>query len=150
MTMTDDPSKGEQGRPPGDPWAPPPEQPGPYGAPPSGQPGYPPPYATPQQPYGGQQPPYGAPQPPYGYGYPQSRGTNGFAIASIVCAFLCTPLGLIFGFIARSQIKRTGEGGDGLALAGIIISAVFLVISIAVWSMVAASATSGPTMWNGI
>src|SRR5579875_827131 len=91
--------------------APPPqwEQPSYYG----GTPGQPPPYGQQPPPYGGQyghpygQPPYGQPgwgQPGYG-GYPQPRGTNGFAIASLICAFLCWPLGLIFGFIARSQIK---------------------------------------------
>jgi hypothetical protein len=82
------------------------------------------------------QPPYG--QPPYGqqWGgyppYPQPQGTNGFAIASLVCAFLCWPLGLVFGFIARSQITRTGEGGSGLALAGLIISGLALIATI-IW-----------------
>jgi hypothetical protein len=33
-------------------------------------------------------------------------------------------LGTIFGFIALNQIKQTGQGGRGLALAGMIISAV--------------------------
>jgi Domain of unknown function (DUF4190) len=123
---------------PTDPWqqpgqAPPP--PPPYGAPPP-----PPPYGQqypPPPPYGQQYPPqYGQPQyppqygqPPYG-GYPVSTGTNGFAIASLVCAFLCSPLGLIFGLVAKSQIKNKGQGGGGLATAGIILSAVFLVLSI--------------------
>jgi hypothetical protein len=33
-------------------------------------------------------------------------------------------LGLVFGFIAKSQIKRAGggQGGSGLATAGIVIS----------------------------
>ena len=82
-------------------------------------------YGFPQQPY---------PQQPYGgypqYGYPQQRGTNGFAIASLICAFLCWPLGLVFGFVARNQIKERGDSGDGLALAGIIISFVGLAITI--------------------
>jgi len=30
-------------------------------------------------------------------------------------------LAIIFGFIARAQIKRTGQGGDGLAIAGIVL-----------------------------
>lgn len=96
---------------------------------------------SPQQPP--DQPPSGPPQAPiqpagYGYpqqayaqpasGYPAQAGTNGFAIASIICAFLCVPLGLVFGIIARNQIKTSHEGGNGLALAGIIISAIFLVL----------------------
>jgi peptidyl-prolyl cis-trans isomerase B (cyclophilin B) len=92
------------------------------------------PYAPGQQPSGGYSPP------PYGYG-PPSRGTNGFAIAALVCAFFCSPLGLIFGFIARSQIRQTGEGGDGLALAGIIISAVSIVFAV-LWFIVVASVVS--------
>lgn len=68
--------------------------------------------------------------------YPQmaypavARGTNGLAVASLVCAFLFAPLGLIFGLVAKSQIKRTGEEGDGIATAGIILSAFFTAIAI--------------------
>lgn len=67
---------------------------------------------------------------PSSYG-PSSYGprpTNTMAILALVFAFVFTPLGIIFGFIARSQIRRTGEGGDGLALAGIIIGFVWLAI----------------------
>ena len=68
-------------------------------------------------------PPYGAYPPPYDpYGYPGPRPTNGFAIASLICAFLFAPLGIIFGHISLSQIKRTGEDGHGLAVAGLVIS----------------------------
>jgi peptidyl-prolyl cis-trans isomerase B (cyclophilin B) len=69
-------------------------------------------------------PPYGAyPTPPYDpYGYPRPRPTNGMAIASLVCAFVFAPLGIIFGHISLSQIKRTGEEGHGLAVAGLVIS----------------------------
>lgn len=100
------------------------DQPDPYAPPPEGgqpQPPAEPPYAQPQ---------YG--QPPYGYQPARQAGTNGFAIAALVCAFVCSPLGIIFGFVARSQIRRTGQGGDGLALAGIILSIVFLILGIAV------------------
>jgi hypothetical protein len=58
--------------------------------------------------------------------------TNGMAVASLVCAcagiipFLFgipAILGVIFGFVARGQIRRTNgvQGGGGLALAGIIV-----------------------------
>jgi hypothetical protein len=100
----------------------------PYEAPAPGS--TPPPYGAPQQ----GAPPYGAPA----YGAPayggQAAGTNGFAIASLVCAFFCSPLGIIFGLVARSQIQRTGERGAGLALAGIIISVVSLFFGILVVS----------------
>jgi hypothetical protein len=58
------------------------------------------------------------------------------AIASLVSSllgWLCgigPILGLIFGFIALNQIKKTGEGGRGLALAGIIIGAIAIVLGI--------------------
>jgi hypothetical protein len=40
----------------------------------------------------------------------------------LVGAFVFWPAGIVCGFIARSQIRTTGEAGDGIALAGIIIS----------------------------
>jgi Domain of unknown function (DUF4190) len=70
--------------------------------------GYPAPYPT------------QAPSPQYA-GYPQPRPTNGMAIASLVASLLVAPLGIIFGHISLSQIKRSGEDGKGLAIAGLVI-----------------------------
>lgn len=85
----------------------------PYSSPPGGYP-----YSGPPGYQQGYQP----------YGYQQPRGTNGMAIASLVvsCASLlvCTLLGAvgaILGHMAKKQIAETGEDGDGLATAGIII-----------------------------
>jgi peptidyl-prolyl cis-trans isomerase B (cyclophilin B) len=80
--------------------------------------------------------PYGSyPPPEPGYyaapGYPP-RGTNGMAIASLVCAFLFFPLGIVFGHVALSQIKRTREEGHGLAVAGLVISYVTAVLTLLV------------------
>lgn len=87
--------------------------------PPDQQPGYAPPaYGAP--------PPYGAPA-PYGYGYQvqPARPTNGWAIASLVVSLVScgfgSILGVIFGHVAMSQIKRNGDQGRGLAIAGLII-----------------------------
>jgi hypothetical protein len=105
-------------------------QPG-YGA----QPGFggPPGYGG-QQPYGqpayGPPPGYGGPPGygvpgygfPPGYGYP--RPTNTLAILSLVMAFVFSPVGLVLGIVARRQIRQTGEQGDGLALAGIIVGGI--------------------------
>jgi len=85
-------------------------------------------------------PPYGAYPPQsayagyYGYpaGYPQPQPTNSFAIASLVSAFLFAPLGIVFGHISLSQIKRTGEQGRGLAIAGLVISYLITVLTIVV------------------
>ncbi|MEJ7703928.1 MAG: DUF4190 domain-containing protein [Geodermatophilaceae bacterium] len=91
-------------------------------------------------PQGYQQPPYqqqayqrpdGPPQPGYGqppYGAPPQRGTNALAILAIVFAFVFAPLGIVFGSMARNQIKNTGEEGSGLALAGIIVGSIICAI----------------------
>jgi hypothetical protein len=88
--------------------------------------GYPPPApAYPVAPY----------QYPYGYSpYPAARPTEGLAIASLVvscvgapaiCLYgasaLVAPVGAILGHVARRRIRATGAGGEGMALAGIII-----------------------------
>ena len=78
-------------------------------------------------------PPYGEyPAPPdyYGYPPPQPPRTNGLAVASLVCAFLFFPLGIVFGHVSLSQIKRTREGGRGLAVAGLVISYVVAVLTV--------------------
>lgn len=93
------------------------------------------PYAQqqPQNPYAQQQNPYAAPgaYAPAGYQpYAQRPKTNVLAILSIVFAFggiiiwplviLTSPAGAIMGHIALGKIKQSGEGGRGLALAGVI------------------------------
>ncbi|MET9325512.1 DUF4190 domain-containing protein [Tsukamurella sp. NPDC003166] len=47
--------------------------------------------------------------------------TNGFAIAALVSSLVLAPLGIIFGHISLRQIRRTGEGGRGLAIAGLVV-----------------------------
>ena len=91
-------------------------------------------------PYGGSVPPgyagYGAASPYAPYGQPLQQRTNGLAIASLVCGiggflFLIPAiLGIIFGFIARSQIRNSnGEQKDrGMALAGIIVGFAWVAI----------------------
>lgn len=71
-------------------------------------------------------------QGPFGYGTPPPRPTNGTAIAALVFAILLAPVGIVLGYIARSQIKRTGEAGGGMATAALIIGWVFTVLGIVV------------------
>jgi phosphotransferase system glucose/maltose/N-acetylglucosamine-specific IIC component len=72
--------------------------------------------------------------PPPGYYYPMAfvpvRRTNTMAILALVLAFVVAPAGIVLGHIARSQIRRTGEDGDGLALAGLIIGYVFTALNV--------------------
>lgn len=56
--------------------------------------------------------------------------TNSFAITSFVLAFFATIISIVFGHIALSQIKRTGEKGRGLALSGLWISYLQIVAAI--------------------
>jgi hypothetical protein len=74
------------------------------------------------------QPPYPGAYGHQGYaGYPIQPPTNGFAIASLVLGIFIilwgipSILALIFGYIARRQIRERNEGGDGLAVAGIVL-----------------------------
>ncbi|HEX2283679.1 MAG TPA: peptidylprolyl isomerase [Mycobacterium sp.] len=84
-------------------------------------------------------PPYGAyPPPPYGgypaehYGYPRPKQTNALAIVALVCAFVFAPLGILFGHISLSQIKKTGEEGRGLAIAGLVIGYLVTLLTVLV------------------
>jgi hypothetical protein len=56
--------------------------------------------------------------------------TSGTAIAALICSFFIPLLGLILGIVSRNEIKNSkGEkGGDGLANAAIIFSAIFIVV----------------------
>lgn len=114
--------------PPPDPYAPPPPEPqgrqggrqGAYGQggqqqglqDPYVQPGVP--GAVPYQRWPGPYSPYSRPP------------VNGFAIVSLVLGILCflPAVGLVFGLIALAQIKRKGERGKGLAIAGSVVSVV--------------------------
>ena len=52
------------------------------------------------------------------------------AIASLVCAFLFAPLGIVFGHLSLSQIRRSGEDGRSLAIAGLVIGYVVTIATI--------------------
>jgi hypothetical protein len=92
----------------------------------------------------GQQPaaaPYSAPAAsPYSGAPAQPNKTNVLAIVSLVSAFFVSVVGIITGHIALSQIKKTGENGRGLALAGTVLGYVFTlgwIILVVVWVIAA-------------
>ena len=124
-----------------------------YGAPSQQQYGTPNPYAAPNQ-YGPPNPyvtpnPYGAPS-QYGAPYPQSRGTNGLAIASLITSIVggCfygvgSIVGIILGIVALGQIKQSGQEGRGLAIAGIAIGGAYVVGWILFFVIMLIAAASG-------
>jgi hypothetical protein len=64
---------------------------------------------------------------------------NGLAIASLACGlaqFMFGPLAtipaIVFGHLARHQIKQTGEQGVGLALAGLILGWATVILAVVV------------------
>lgn len=62
---------------------------------------------------------------PAGY-YPpaMTQKTNGFAVGSLVCGIIPFFGGIpavILGHVARGQIRQSGERGDGMAVAGLVL-----------------------------
>jgi len=57
---------------------------------------------------------------------------NGLAIAGFILSFFISLVGLILSIIALNQINKSGgmQKGKGLALAGIIISALSIIVSL--------------------
>ncbi|MET8568459.1 DUF4190 domain-containing protein [Streptomyces sp. NPDC004783] len=92
-----------------------------------------PPPPGPRGPY--PQGPYAPPQPqpawgrPYG-AFPGPAPLNGVAIAAFVLGVLCfvPAVGLVLGLVALGQIRKKGERGKGLAVAGSLLSSVGLVL----------------------
>jgi len=63
--------------------------------------------------------------------------TNGVAIAALILVFVFFPIGIVLGHVARGQIKRTREGGKGLATAALVIGYLQVAVIVAVIAMAA-------------
>jgi hypothetical protein len=103
--------------------------------------------ATPgYQPYpAGSEHGYGVPYGPYR----QGAATDGLAIASLavscasvlgLCAYgiggLLGIVGAILGHVARGRIRRSGSGGEGLALAGVIVGWISAALGLAAVTLI--------------
>ncbi|CAB4555799.1 unannotated protein [freshwater metagenome] len=74
--------------------------------------------------------------------------TNVLAIVSLVTSILGFSLvGIITGHIGLSQIKKTGEAGSGLAIAGLVIGYVSFV-AVLLWLVIFGGALLAAAM-NG-
>lgn len=90
--------------------------------------------------YGNPPPPppppgYGAVPPAYGGGAPAK--TNQKAIWSLVtgilgvlCCIVFAVVALVLSFQAKEEIKNRGEGGQGLATAGLVLGVIGLVVGV--------------------
>lgn len=68
--------------------------------------------------------------------------TNGFAVAALVLGLVGgSLLAVVFGHIALSQIRRIGQHGRGMAIAGLVLGYVGMAASVAVviWLVATAS-----------
>ncbi|RJT95230.1 DUF4190 domain-containing protein [Arthrobacter frigidicola] len=120
------------------------------GQPPYGQPAYgqsPTPYGQPAYGQAQGQPAYG--QSPYGQGYPGGGypGQQGprenpgrtLGIVGLILAVVVAPVGLILSIVALVKSKKAGMG-NGLAVAGIIVGALFTILLVlAILLLVAAA-----------
>jgi hypothetical protein len=71
-------------------------------------------------------------------GYVTAGTTNGLAVAALVLGVVgAWLLAVIFGHIAKSQIRRTGQAGDGMATAGLVLGYLWAAVSIVIiiWSI---------------
>jgi hypothetical protein len=110
-------------------YPPPPDQPpppGPYPPPPPGAyPPYPPP---PPGPYQAPSPYY---PPPQGQYAPPEPGTNWWAVVSLIFGVLGGVLiSVVCGIVGLNRAKQ-GQGGRGLAIAGLVLSGLWVLLLIA-------------------
>jgi hypothetical protein len=71
---------------------------------------------------------------------------NALAVAALVLGVLCflPAAGLVLGLIALRQIKRSGQSGRGLAIAGVVLSSVGAVL----WAVVLSTGVASEA-WEG-
>lgn len=73
---------------------------------------------------------------------PASAKTNGLAIAALVSSFFISLLGIILGHIALNQIKTTGEGGRGLAIAALVIGYASIAVALIAFVVIGVAAAN--------
>ena len=86
-------------------------------------------------------------------GQPAARqGSNGLAIAGLVCGLLglflfpvvLGPLALVFGLVALNKAKR-GAGHRGMAIAAVVLGVIDVLLFVVLLAAVADAGGFGPT-----
>ena len=74
-----------------------------------------------------------------------SQTTNTFAILALIFGILGGYLAVVFGHIAKSQIRKTGQRGSGMATAGLVLGYIWVAVTVAfvVYVMVVVAQVSG-------
>jgi hypothetical protein len=85
---------------------------------------------------------------PAGYGPGWRRPLNPLApIALVLCFFgVLAPVGLGLGLMARKQIRETGQEGEGLALAAVVLGGIIstlLLIGVIIWIVALTAIANG-------
>lgn len=69
--------------------------------------------------------------------YVRPARTNGLAVASLACGIgqlffwlLAAIPAVVLGHMARRQIRETGEAGDGMAMAGLVMGYIGIVLTV--------------------
>lgn len=68
-------------------------------------------------------------------GAPVQATTNVMAVLALVFGVVSGPIAIVFGHVARSQIRRTGQEGSGMATAGLVLG--YLWLAAILWILIA-------------
>jgi Domain of unknown function (DUF4190)/Domain of unknown function (DUF1707) len=101
----------------------------------------------------------GAPMAPQVVQYVRPARTNGLAVASLACGigqlcfwFLAAIPAVVLGHMARRRIRETGESGDGMAVAGLVLGYIGIVLTVlfvaGAVALVAVASTHGGPHFN--
>lgn len=89
-------------------------------------------------------PSYPSYTPPPGGDVYRRAGNNGKAVAAMVCGivglvvfgFILGIIAIVLGSMAKKEIQRTGQGGSGMATAGIVLGILDIVAGIIIFAAV--------------
>lgn len=77
-----------------------------------------------------------------GYAPVTTAKTNTLAIIALVASFFISIVGIVLGHVALNQIKTTGEGGRGLAVAALVIGYLSVAVGVIVVIVVIGAAAA--------